>query len=537
MDNISAKGQGTVYDFAVSPTKERFYLVSSACDSLHFNGTEIVLEEECIEGIYSYPRCLLGVNPNEELSFLKKIGVSGGQVLTTDTSVLLLSYFTTDTLFLTDTFFVKPIGAHPKTTNMAIMEYGFNGELKRIKYWPWVNDCRYDVIKINAQNEDYYIHGSFSFDTLIFDGQSAPMLTWGGTWTDVFTAKINGTTWECEWIRATGGLGADAGLDWDVGNDGATVATGYGESTQLFCDEDTVQTGAGWNTDVVWMGQVTNLGDCAGFANINSFGSGNTAAFFSDNCVVMGGSYYSTEAYFDDTVLVNPNSSNHYISFYNENNSLRYINQFESEVSPNIRDMAITTEDAVWVTGMYSKNWRFNGYDYNVPAEDYDVFLMKLDKNGQPLYVTSFGGKTWDSGMMIKKGNDNNAYMLMLTLSDTVEINGEEHYSKYYYGNILVEIKDMATDIKEVDFPKQTLNIYPNPISTNQELHYEISGFEPFQTGQTTLYSIFGLMIATYPVNSEKGVLQLPDLPMGMYLLQFENKGGKGGLVKKIIVD
>lgn len=540
LDNISTKAIGTVYDFDISPTKERFYLVSSPCgDSLHFNGAELFLEDDCTGTLFDYSLYFLGVNPNSALSFLKKMGKkSGGRVITTDTSVLLFSYCATDTLLLTDTFFVKPIGAHQKTTSMAITEYSFDGELKRAKYWPWVNDCRYSISKVIAQNGDYYINGSFSNDTLVFDGQAAPMLTWGEVWTDIFTAKIDGTTWEYEWIRAHGGLGADSGKDWDVGNDGSTVATGHSESTQNFCDGDTVQTGALSNTDVIWLSKITDTGECDGFGDIKSFGIGESVGVFSDLSFMMTGTFYGTNSYFDGVVVENYSSPdwNDFIAMYNENNTLRFIEQFESEVSPSVRDIAITSEDAAWVTGGYLKDWSFNSFSYNAPAEDMDVFFMKLDKEGNPLYVTSFGGKKWDSGMQVRKGHDNNAYALVLTESDTITINGEEYYNDNFYGNLLVEIKDVAT-ITEENIPTIIdIKTHPNPIAPTQNLNFEINDTTPTFFETIELYSLYGQVISSFNIKENKGSIQLPDLSAGMYFLHFKNGKNQVQHIEKIIV-
>ena len=161
---------------------------------------------------------------------------------------------------------------------------------------------------------------------------------------------------------------------------------------------------------------------------------------------------------------------------------------------------------------------------------------MKTDKYGTPMYITSIGGKELDIGRSLEKGHDNNAYLHVMTLSDTVEINGEEHYFKNLYGNIILEIKDIATSTDEQFFSETQINLFPNPISPNRVLNYEIKNDQNLSVEKIDLFSMYGQQIKSYNITGNKGRVELPELSVGIYFLHFKNREGKIMGVDKIVV-
>ena len=537
LDNI-CDGAGKVYDFAIGPNKERFYLLRKARDTIWVNGEEVYLKDTCRNNSATCPSYLVAMNNNGGVSFVESLGFSGGQLIVKDSSVVVFQVFGDDSLFVADTFFVRP-QTPIIAGNMVALEFSFDGQLLRAKHWPSDQSCWFSIDEVNYNEGAYSVSGTLRNDTLTFDGQTAPPVTMFNSHTDVFTAFFD-SSWNCQWIRAAGGVTASLIHSADMDRDNGIYSTGFSDVGAFICGQDTMFGVGGWGWGSMWLTKLDSSGNCQWLKKVEAGGDGVAVATLSEGGAFIAGSYYSTQATVGDSIIQNPGDNRFYVMRYNLNAEVEFFEQFEDEASPVVHDIATNAEDAVWVCGGFANPWRFGDIAYPYSGNggfDFDALLLKLDKNGKPEYATSLEGKEFDNAVQIESGTDNSVFVLLNTTSDTLWNNGEILLAETIKRkNVLLEIKETPTTIREKDPNHISLKIFPNPVSAQGELTYELSSNVEIHDGQITLYSMFGQVFYNLQVTSQSGQIDLPFLTKGIYFLQYQDQNRNTSLVSKLVV-
>ncbi|MEZ4931421.1 MAG: T9SS type A sorting domain-containing protein [Saprospiraceae bacterium] len=530
-------GNGRIDHFTMVEGK-RFYL-TPICDTLWVNGQMVVAKDSCLLSA-TY---LISINGDGTLNFAKNMGECQGNLVATDSSITLFMKFNVDTLFSADTFFVKAV--LPSWENIVAFEYSIDGDLIRAKQWTSTTASSIGINELSFIGGNYFLTGSFYGVALKLDDQYSDAIApfQGFNTQDVFTIKINGE-WECEWIDMSGGLFREFHGASATNSQKSTISTGNFSSGAFACDQDTVYNPYSFFWPDMWVSKIDANGQCEWLRSVNDINSvtGVGTGFLSDGSVVVGGHYRGDNADFGDTTLTAPyDNTNSFIAKYTSFGKFEFAAQFGGEAPIKITDLAIGEGDAIWVCGDFfsdtiRKDPTIGQFVLPTIAEGYDAFIVKFDKKGNALFALSMGGKGTDFATGIERGPGNKLYLKISTMSDTLDINGELITSNFIGSDLYIEITDIPTQTSETSPAPIAIKIYPNPVSNNQIINYEITAPENIDFQQIKLYSIYGQLISQYKINDKKGQVELPHLFPGIYLIKFENKNGMGQ-VQKLIVE
>ncbi|MCF8256825.1 MAG: gliding motility-associated C-terminal domain-containing protein [Flavobacteriales bacterium] len=249
------------------------------------------------------------------------------------------------------------------------------------------NDEAHDMARDAAG--DLYITGYFSFGAQFGDESFTAVGS-----TDIFVAKVSGSTGEFIWAKAFGGAGADAGISISTVGSGGIAVTGFFEGQATFGSQQVTamagsqdifvlrldadgnvlwqRTGGGPDSDIPY-GIATDLD-----GNIVTTGSFKGAANFSGQAMVS----------VIDPILEEP-SYDIYILKYGPQGALQWGLQGAAEYED--RGMAIATgqDGTIFVAGQFSDTITFN-QTYNNGMFNAG-FLLRLAPDGTEQWLTRFG--------------------------------------------------------------------------------------------------------------------------------------------------
>jgi hypothetical protein len=249
------------------------------------------------------------------------------------------------------------------------------------------NDEAQDMVR--DANGDLYLTGYFSFGAafgtinLVGEGD-----------TDVFVAKVSGTTGQYLWVKRFGGPNADGGIAIAMVPGGGVAVTGFfnGQATfgtqqvnAVAASEDIFVLRLDANGDVVWVRTGGGPGSdipydvaCDPTGNIVATGAFKGAATFSGQAMVS----------ITDPIAMEP-SYDIYILKYAPTGTLSWGLQGAAEYED--RGMAIATDQQgdIYVAGQFSDTITFNQTYLNGMFNA--GFLLKLAPDGTEQWMTRFG--------------------------------------------------------------------------------------------------------------------------------------------------
>jgi hypothetical protein len=201
-------------------------------------------------------------------------------------------------------------------------------------------------------------------------------------------------------------------------------------------------------------------------------------------------------------------------------------------------------------------------------AGSFDMFLMKIDEDGNQLWLKTYGGTDWEYGETVQLGEDNNLYLLASSASYSDEykpdhllvktdLEGEIIWSNIFgsensdYSSALVCTADSGCAFtgwsnpgtigkEDIVFYKITKNGEPQTISYFEPVNDSIEQIQIFPNPATDSFSVMietkvssGFELKIYDLNGkmvyentiEPNVLESfsGNLPSGAYILQIQN--------------
>ena len=531
-DVLSGRFMG-VNKMSIGPDNSRYYSLASVRDSFQLNEQSIRIDtSQFPHTVYPY---LLGVNEDKSFKFVKEPG--GELILMRDTSFLVFVNFFNDTLFTTDTVFVQE--RIDGGEEIVALEYNFDGDLIRFKHWTSPYETQIQLTAIVEDGDAIYLAGAFHKDTLLFDDISLPCYSCGGK-IDGFVARFDEVL-NCEWIKLFGGQNDDSTGPLAVGKNHTILTSGAFHSINFYACEDTLSNPSGWSTNDLFLAELTSSGDCNFIKEIdgNGFDSGREVSYLSDGSVLVGGGTNSRSIDFKDTIFQNVATDvNGIIGKYTADGEFIKAVQFEGTNYQQLSGMVVDDEDNIWICGYYESDTLIFGTNQlflHTPGKA-DVFIAKYDKNLNPLFATSLKGNGSNFVRELQKGVDGKIYCLLTNGSDTLFLNNEIFRIKTQRAeNLSIEIKDVQTSLTSVPPYAVDINIYPNPLGSNDVLHFDLPDEGTRHLQNINLYSLYGQRLSAYSQASIKDKqIQLPRLSTGLYYVVFDF--GEKRVVRKIVV-
>jgi hypothetical protein len=255
-------------------------------------------------------------------------------------------------------------------------------------------------IAIDSSGNSYvtgYFHSTASFGNIT--------LTSSGSY-DIFVAKLDSNgNWL--WAKKAGGTSDDYGYSITIDFSGNSYVTGYFYSTASFGTTTLTSSGdcdifvAKMDSSGNWLGanQAGGTGEDYGFS---------IAIDSSGNSYVTG--YFQGIAYFGTTTLTSSGGDDIFVATLNNGGNWQWA-QKAGGTSPDYGyGIAIDSSGNSYVTGYFYSTASF-GTTTLTSSGNYDIFVAKLDSDGNWLWANQAGGTSWDYGLGIAIDSSGNSYV------------------------------------------------------------------------------------------------------------------------------
>jgi len=258
-------------------------------------------------------------------------------------------------------------------------------------------------------NGNSYITGSF-YDSSTF---GTTTLTSSGS-QDISIAKLNSNgNWL--WIKQAGGTSEDYGSRIAVDANGNSYITGYFEGSATF--GTTTLTSSGYYNIDIFVAKIDQNGN---WLWANQAGGTDTDCGYGIAVDANGNSYiigvFAENATFGTTTLTSSGYKDIFVAKLDINGNWLWAKQAGGTSDDYGYGIAVDANGNSYVTGYFYGSAIF-GTTTLTSSGDKDIFVAKLDSNGNWLWVKQAGGTIYDYGYEI-----------------AVDANGNSYVTGYFYG-------------------------------------------------------------------------------------------------------
>ena len=272
--------------------------------------------------------------------------------------------------------------------------------------WLWArqaggtsNDYGYSIA-IDSSGNSYvtgYFYGTASFgdSTLTNSGNQ-----------DIFVAKLDSSgNWL--WAKKAGGTSTDRGLSIAIDSSGNSYVIGYFYETAYFGGSTLTNSG---NQDI-FVAKLDNNGNWlwakkAG-GGITDYGN-SIAIDSSGNSYITG--YFQGTASFGKTTLTSGGDDDIFVAKLGSDGTWQWAKQAGGTSDDRGQSIATDSSGNSYVTGYFTGTATF-GNTTLTSSGGYDIFLAKLDNNGNWLWVQRAGGTSDDRGNSIAIYSSGNTFL------------------------------------------------------------------------------------------------------------------------------
>ncbi|MEX0811607.1 MAG: SBBP repeat-containing protein [Chitinophagales bacterium] len=261
-----------------------------------------------------------------------------------------------------------------------------------------------------------YTTGYFR-NTADFDpGQDTFNLTSAGFW-DIFISKLDANG-NFLWAKSIGDIGDDEGYSIAIDDNSNVYTTGYFSYTADFDPgQDTFNLTSIWGNDIF----ISKLDANGNFVWAKSMGgtstdSGYSIAIGDNDNIYTTGSFGGTTDFdpgIDTFNLTTIGGDDIFISKLDTNGSFLWAKAMGSTSNDKGHSIAIDGSGNIYTTGYFEGTTDFDPGvgTYNLSsAGDRDIFISKLDANGDFIWAKAMGGTSRDEGNSIAIDDSGNVY-------------------------------------------------------------------------------------------------------------------------------
>jgi len=379
-----------------------------------------------------------------------------------------------------------------------------------------------DSIAIDGDGNSY-VTGSFE-ETATFGSYS---LTSSGS-ADIFVAKMDANgNWL--WVTKAGGSSCDDSYGITIDSNGSSYVTGRFGGTATFGSYSLTSSGSAdifvakmdVNGNWLWATQAGGSYSGAGYGiaiddNGDSFVTGSfveTATFGS----------YSLTSYGDIDIFV---------AKMDANGNWLWATQAGGSGFDFGESIAIDGDGNSYITGNFSATATFGSYSLTSSGSA-DIFVAKMDANGNWLWVTKAGGSSWDDSYGITIDSNGSSYVTG-DFSATATFGS---YSLTSSGSADIFVAKLGNDTSVDNYVISSnivLTNYPNPFNPLTTIQFNLKENE---TGILTISNIKGQLIESHQFGSGSHTYDwdASKQSSGIYLYKL-NVNGKTKAVKKCLL-
>jgi hypothetical protein len=311
------------------------------------------------------------------------------------------------------------------------------------------------------------------------------------------------------WTRCYGGSNDDDAYSIQQTSDSGFIIAGYTNSNDGYVHHriDTISKDM-WvvkldvNGDTVWT-------KCLGLTDDDEANS--IIQTFDGGYIVAGHSYEDwlgrNNGHYDFCIIkLNPDGDTTWVKF------------FGGTYWENATDIIQTYDSCYLVAGFtHSSNngdvWGNNG--------ERDFWIIKLNQDGDTIWTKCLGGSMWDAAYSIQETMDTGIVVAGFTKSNDGDVSG--NHGDFDIWVVKLSKHNIVTSNKISHTISNDMIVYPNPTKYSITIKNE-------NYVSCTLYTIKGTVI----LKSKERIIDLMNLPDGLYLLEIVDSDGKRFLEKII---
>ncbi|HHZ15495.1 MAG TPA: T9SS type A sorting domain-containing protein [Candidatus Cloacimonetes bacterium] len=429
---------------------------------------------------------------------------------------------------------IANFGTHTLTANVYDDDYCdiFVAKLDADGNWLW-------AIKAGGSHDDYgnsiaidaagngYVIGDYE-GTATF-GNHALTAT-GGEWyeKDIFVAKFN-PSGEWLWAVSGGGTWDDWGQSIALDGSGNIYVTGTFEITATFGDYTLTATGEDITSRDVFVAKMNQNGDWLWATKAGGilWENGSSIALDAAGNAYVTGDFCGT-AYFGNHTLTasGDNDDDDYCDIFvaklDQNGNWLWAAQAGGALDDTGIDIALDAAGNVYVTGAFESSATFG--DHNLTASlgkiGIDLFLAKLDPNGDWLWAVKAGGPLIDIAFGLTPDGAGNTYVT--GLCGPVASFGNHTVTANGFFNIFVAKLGNETPVDDDLAPQVASRLHdawPNPFTKGRSTTIK-ADIPERSTGTLSIYNLRGQKVASYKLSSGLHEINFSgeNLPAGVYL-------------------
>jgi hypothetical protein len=228
-------------------------------------------------------------------------------------------------------------------------------------------------------------------------------LTSLGSW-DVFVAKLD-SDGEYVWVTQAGGSSTDAARAVSTLSDGSSIVTGQFQGTVTFGSTTLTSTGGAYDYDVF----VAKLDSDGNFVWAKSAGgggldTGHSISVLSDGSSIVTGSY-TQGATFGSTTLPNEGNWNGFVAKFDAAGEYVWAKAVGGSGYKESWGVSTASDGSSFITGIFGGTATFGSISVTSSGSS-DAFVAKLDSDGNYVWVTSAGGNSYARGNGIRTLSD-----------------------------------------------------------------------------------------------------------------------------------
>lgn len=377
-----------------------------------------------------------------------------------------------------------------------------------------------------------YIAGAFYSDTIDLDPGDAVDEHSNNGDMDIFVEELDADG-NFVWGKTFGGTQREEVHGIAIDQFNSIYLTGVFELTVDFDPDDEE-----WNLTSngavdVFVEKLDNLGDLLWAV---SFGGDNTelsSAIDVDNFgnVYTVGHFFGTVDFdpdIDDEEIVTLSDlgqTDAYVHKLDAAGSLEWVHTYGGLEIDESKDLVVDGQGNVYLTGFYEGIVDFDPSEEELILEDSgekDIFVQKLNPDGEMLWTNSMGGLSHDEGYAIAIDHLENVYVAGSFLN-SADFDPSEEEATFNAAGLddafVLKLAQREVSVDEITFDNQ-LKLYPNP--TNETAYIE---FE--KTEEEVILSISNLLGQELFAKEYRAVAIIPiTLEKGVYFIEIQKPNG-----------
>ena len=471
------------------------------------------------------------LDANGNLIWVKQMGGEDeerGQSITTDANG---NIYTTGA-FLKTVDFDPGAGTTNLTTagnfDIFIQKLDANGNLIWVKQMGGTGSDYGYSITIDA-NGNVYTTGYFS-GTVDFDpGAGTTNLTSAGS-IDIFIQKLDANG-NLLWVKQMGGIGNDSGNSITTDANGNVYTTGHFQVTVDFDPGvgTTNLTSVGWsdiyiqkldaNGNLLWVKRIGGSND-----------DGSSSIITDDNGNVYTTGQFQGTVDFDPgdgtTNLISAGGWDIFIQKMDVNGNLLWAKRMGGTGADFGESITADANGNIYTTGVFSTTVDFDpgvGTTNLTSVGLTDIFIQKLDANGNLIWVKQMGGNSSDFVFSITTHANGNVYTTGY-FSGIVDFDpgaGTTNLTSTGGYDIFIQKMTQSTVGLTESVLSSNLFIYPNPASEKIQIKNENT------KGEFRIYNLHGKIMLSQTITGPNQTIDIRPLKPGVYIWLMGNRQGK----------